>query len=55
MKSRITPYDKQCLLEIRDEAGNRFFRMTRVDAYKRYTRTIKPLNDLLKSLGGIYA
>ena len=33
-----------------DEGGNPYWRMTRVDAYKRYIRTIKPLNDLLESL-----
>ena len=33
-----------------DEGGNPYWCMTRVNAYKRYTRTIQPLNELLKSL-----
>lgn len=36
-----------------DEADNPYWCMTRVNAYKRYTRTIKPLNDLLNYLGYI--
>ena len=33
-----------------DEAGKPYYVATRVNLYKRYTRTIKPLNDLLKSM-----
>ena len=33
-----------------DEAGKPYYVATRVNLYKRYIRTIKPLNDLLKSM-----
>ena len=33
-----------------DEAGKPYYVATRVNLYKRYTRTIKPLNELLKSM-----
>ena len=36
-----------------DEAGKSYWCMTRVAAYYRYIHTIKPLNDLLKSLNFI--
>ena len=33
-----------------DEAGNVYWCATRVNLYKRYVHTIKPLNDLLRSM-----
>ena len=50
MKSRETQFDKVVLFKRYDAAGKAYWCMTRVDAYKRYTRTIQPLNDLLRSL-----
>ena len=48
-----TRANERVLLKEQDAAGKTYYRMTRVDAYKRYVLTIKPLDDLLKSLGVI--
>ena len=49
-KSITTHYDTHYLHQRTDEAGHIYYCMTRVAAYKRYIHTIKPLDDLLKSL-----
>ena len=46
-----TRTNERVLLKEQDAAGKTYYRMTRVDAYKRYVLTIKPLNDFLRSLG----
>ena len=45
MKQKLTHYDKNVVLK-----RNNHYVMTRVNAYKRYIHTIKPLNDLIKIL-----
>ena len=49
-KSLISYYDTHYLHQRTDEAGHIYYCMTRVAAYYRYIHTIKPLDDLLKSL-----
>lgn len=43
-------YSETVLFKRYDEGGKPYWCMTRVQAYKRYIHTIKPLNDFLKSL-----
>ena len=40
----------QVLFKRYDESGNAYWVATRVALHNRYNRTIKPLNELLKSI-----